>query len=106
MVTFVTLCVVVVAALAGGFLVAKRAAWVALVGAVGLTAMIGAFAVFVVTPNPGGDGSSDRYEVYGHWVPIWQCNLMEASAFAWLIALLAGSWVGRHRPAAAMLGRL
>ena len=96
MVTALTLCGVIALALMVGVTTSVRPVVTAAVGVVGLAAMIAAFAELVVVRNPGGEGWADRYQVFGHWVPIWQCNLMEASAFAWLVAL----------PSAALLYRV
>jgi hypothetical protein len=87
MVTALTLCGVVALALIVGVATSARPAVTAVVGVVGLAAMIAAFAELIVVRNPGGEGWGDRYQVFGHWVPIWQCNLMEVSMFAWLGAL-------------------
>jgi hypothetical protein len=62
--------------------------------------MIAVFVEYAVLPNPGGDGWADRYEVSGHRVPVWQCNLIEASVLGWLAAIAAASSLvrlGRRR---------
>jgi hypothetical protein len=93
--TTVTLVGVIAAGLGAGFALSRRLWLLAVSAAIGVGAMIAVFVEFALLPNPGGEGWADRYDVSGHWVPIWQCNLVEASVFGWIFALAAASFLAR-----------
>jgi hypothetical protein len=93
--TLVTLCGVVSAGLVIGVCLTRTITALIAVAAAGAAGMILIFVEYVVLPNPKGDGWDGRYQVSGHWVPIWQCNLIEFSVIAWLASIGAAAWLSR-----------